>query len=55
MGDFIEEHRDYTILTHGLTQKLCRCGSLRVAIDAREAWEKAESQASTSAQSGAQR
>jgi exonuclease III len=47
-GDAIEEHRGYTILTHGPKQKLCRRGSLGVAIalgrDARQAWEKAGSQ-----------
>jgi hypothetical protein len=47
-GDAIDQHRGYTILTHGPHQKLCSRGSLGVAIalnrDAHQAWEKAGSQ-----------
>ena len=48
LGDTIEEHNGHVILNHGPEKKLCRRGSLGVAIvlapAARAAWEKAGSQ-----------
>ena len=48
LGDTVEKHKEFLILNHGPTTKLCRRGSLGVSIvlswKARREWEAAGSQ-----------
>lgn len=48
LGDTQEQHRNYVIINHGPKEKLCKRGSLGVAIvlgpEARKAWEEAGNQ-----------